>query len=111
MMTRPQLPCRPTNVSRVAMFDPEFTPVSPLTLDSIWKTALRPPPRLSVPRIPKRDELLLTRFTVGFVFWFTPAVLVQAVPPPLWLAPVCVPRLPAPAEIPPWQVEPLTNSK
>src|SRR6058998_3886171 len=60
----PQLPCRPTNVSR-----PPRLPalVSPLINDSIWKMAFRPPPKLSVPRTPKRDELLLTRLTVGFV--------------------------------------------
>src|SRR6202158_4504557 len=62
----PQLPCSPTNVSRLPSEDDAELPVSPLTFDSIWKIAFRPPPRLSVPRIPKRDELLLTRLTVGF---------------------------------------------
>ena len=65
-VTLPQLPCSPTKVSRLAIEDDAALPVSPLTFCSIWKIALRPPPRLSVPRMPKRDELLLTRLTVGF---------------------------------------------
>src|SRR5215831_10601254 len=68
-VTRPQLPCRPTKVSRLAIPELELLPVSPLTFCSIWKIAFSPPPRLSVPRIPKRDELLLRRITVGFWTW------------------------------------------
>src|SRR6185312_450600 len=53
----PQLPCRPANVSRDARTPP---PVSADTFDSIWKIALSPPPRDSVPRTPRRDEFVLT---------------------------------------------------
>src|SRR5205085_5405765 len=67
IVTLPQLPCRPANVSRLARPDCDGLPLSQLTFDSTWKMAFRPPPRLSVPRIPKRHELLLTRFTVGSV--------------------------------------------
>src|SRR6516164_4496053 len=42
-------------------------PVSAEMFDSIWKIAFRPPPRLSVPRTPRREELLLTRTTDGLV--------------------------------------------
>src|SRR5450432_1271944 len=66
-ITRPQPPCRPAKVSRLARPELEALPVSPETFDSIWNTAFRPPPRLSVPRMPKRDELLLTRLTVGLL--------------------------------------------
>src|SRR5215471_11151373 len=67
VVNRPQLPCSPTKVSRLAMPELDALPVSPDTFDSIWKIALSPPPRASVPRSPKRDELLLTRVTVGLV--------------------------------------------
>src|ERR1700751_440703 len=66
-VTRPQLPCRPTKVSRLAMPELELLPESQLTFDSSWKIAFNPPPRLSVPRMPKREELLLRRSTVGFL--------------------------------------------
>src|SRR5450631_3769483 len=59
-VTLPQLPCRPANVSRLAIPDELALPESQLTFCSTWKMAFKPPPRLSVPRIPKRDELLLT---------------------------------------------------
>ena len=64
MVTRPQPPCRPTKVSRLARPEPDELPASPDTFCSIWNTAFRPPPRLSVPRMPKRDEFVLTRLTV-----------------------------------------------
>src|SRR5450432_997359 len=38
-----------------------------MTEDSTWKMAFQPPPTYSTPRIPKREELLLTRLTVGLV--------------------------------------------
>src|SRR6266536_4920853 len=60
----PQLPCRPTNVSRPPSVPP---PASHGTLFSSWKIADKPPPSDSVPRRPKRDEFVLTRNTVGFV--------------------------------------------
>src|SRR5581483_1794413 len=56
-VTLPQLPCKPANVSRLAMPDEQELPESQFTLDSSWNTAFKPPPRLSVPRKPKRDEL------------------------------------------------------
>src|SRR5579864_1327451 len=62
----PQLPWKPTNVSRLAKPDVALLPVSPLMFDSIWKMALRPPPRDSVPRTPSRDEFELSRETCGF---------------------------------------------
>src|SRR5664279_3097487 len=65
-VTRPQLPCRPTKVSRLARPELDALPVSPDTFDSIWNTAFKPPPRLSVPRMPKRDEFELTRLAVVF---------------------------------------------
>ena len=60
--TVPHEPCRPRNVSRPAIVPP---PASPETDDSICQMALRPPPRASVPRRPKRDELLDRRATLG----------------------------------------------
>src|SRR5213594_1263850 len=59
----PQLPWNPTNVSRPASVPPA---PSLLMLDSIWKIALKPPPRDSVPRTPRRDEFELSRVTHGF---------------------------------------------
>ena len=69
MVARPQPPCRPTKVSRLARPEPDELPASPDTFCSIWNTALRPPPRLSVPRMPKRDEFELTRLTVLLEIW------------------------------------------
>src|SRR5438552_2305482 len=95
----PQLPCRPTNVSRPPRFPPL---VSPLIDDSIWKMALSPPPRLSVPRTPRREELLLRRLTVGFELLSVVGVGLQA---------AGVPGTPATGWVACGHVLPLTNSK
>jgi hypothetical protein len=56
--TVPKSPLSPTKLSRPASVPP---PPSALTEDSIWNTALRPPPNPSEPRRPNRDEFELTR--------------------------------------------------
>src|SRR5450432_2688045 len=113
-ITRPQPPCRPTKVSRLARPELHALPVSPDTFDSIWNTAFKPPPRLSVPRMPKRDEFELTRLVVVFEMVLGAAAELapeQATPPVLWFAPVLTPVPPAPPVTPFWQVLPLTNSR
>src|SRR5450432_2675226 len=102
-ITRPQPPCRPTKVSRLARPELDELPVSPETFDSIWNTAFKPPPRLSVPRMPKRDEFELTRLVVVFDITFVGAAdpnCEQTPPPELWLLPVFVPEAPAPLVAP-----------
>src|SRR5215472_9441918 len=110
-VARPQLPCRPTKVSRLAMPELELLPVSQLTFDSTWKMAFSPPPRLSVPRMPKREELLLSRRTFGFlVFLAASAPSGQFVTMLLpGTAPETVPLLPWDAGAS--QVSPLTHSR
>src|SRR5437899_1681635 len=114
IVARPQLPCSPTNVSRLARPELDELPVSPDTFDSIWNTAFNPPPRLSVPRMPKRDEFELTRLVVVFDIAFGAVAELSCehtTPPWLWLPPVFTPALPAPLVAPFWQVLPLTNSR
>src|SRR6516165_2876347 len=111
-VARPQLPCSPTKVSRLAMPELELLPVSQLTFDSTWKMAFSPPPRLSVPRMPKREELLLSRRTCGFVMF-----LFESGPPWVQLvtmllpgtAPATTPLFPCAAGLA--QVSPLTHSR
>src|SRR5262249_13547777 len=66
-VARPQLPCRPTKVSRLANPEDEALLVSAWIFDSIRNVAFSPPPRLSVAPTPKREELLLSRATVGLM--------------------------------------------
>src|SRR3977135_18098 len=56
----PQPPCSPTPELRDAQ-NPEVVPSLKLTALSIWKNALRPEPRSSLPRNPMLELLLVTR--------------------------------------------------
>src|SRR5437899_7061036 len=60
----PHPPCRPTNDSRPASVPPDC---AGLIDDSTWKIAFSPPPNDSVPRRPKRDELVAKRYCFGLV--------------------------------------------
>src|SRR6266850_1134929 len=79
-ITCPQPLCSPTPELREAQ-KPDCVPLSKFTALSIWKKALSPWPRSSVPRKPRLELLLVTRLRLGKLVPEEPVALTDSKSP------------------------------